>query len=335
MVVIQNGSVELFLPFCNTQYRNQWGMSGKEHWWANGWLVCEQPPPNGMSASGLCALKNMMESCAPGMRDRIFFLNKRDSPCVRQDGCDPMNPFHLYQKPVVRPMELLTVYSGYTGDQFLDVACPLAKDWADITQSTFAAQNPYVPDPPIKDVYWEAKEDMAVFRGSLTGSGLHDATNQRRQLCNLRHPNLDAKPTGCNYRIKFCPIERQMGLPAHCALAGREHYMRMEDQKLRYKYTVAIDGHSAMDRLGSLLDGTQCILKIASPMHALAPETWVSRHMHEWEHFIPVPTVHRLGRRIEWAIASPSAVQRICRNAAGLHKRIMTRTYVQAWWKSR
>jgi hypothetical protein len=52
---------------------------------------------------------------------------QRDTPCVRADGCDPMNPFDMYQRPIVDPYTLLPVYSQYVGDQYLDRAMPLIK----------------------------------------------------------------------------------------------------------------------------------------------------------------------------------------------------------------
>jgi len=328
-VCIRGGQLELFVPFCNPEYVNTWSPQARQmvphvglsadRWWANGWSLCgDAVSPQLWGDQGVCAIQNMiMVACEKGIvSDCDFIINKRDTACVRLDRCDAMNPMDMYQCPIARPA-LVPVLSLYTGDQFADIAMPLPCDWHRLSRGTFQAQNPLPPCPVPMRIPWSNKRDVAVFRGSLTGTGGHAGTNQRIALLQMNDGHdLDLRGTSANRRLRYCPLERSVVIPSCGALnVGKHHYIPLHEQQEEYRYAVTIDGHSGADRLASLAGGNQCVLKVDPPHHALCPETWASQRMHAWEHYVPVcRDLSNLHECLQWARHEVDACARLRRN---------------------
>ena len=325
--------------FGNANYRNTWSTHARQSlrhtgdtsaWWANGWVLCSKVPQQVWGDQWVTSVRNMLMCSAPNMQDCDFFINKRDTACVRMDGADPMNPLDMYQPRTVSSRDLLPVFSFYTGEQYADIACPLGSDWAFITQSVYAQASCAEPTQRYPVTYWDIKQPKAVFRGSTTGVGLTRHTNQRVRLCTMNHPLVDAGAVSNNRRIRFCPIERRVGVAEPIPTTTR---MSMQKQQEEYKYTICVDGHSAPDRLIHLLQGHQCILKVESPYHALSEFTWVQNFMHEWEHFIPVRRdLGDLDQRLRWAIQNDKRSQEICTNCRQLSEKYLTKESITQWW---
>ena len=344
-VCIRAGELALFVPFCNPDYTNTWSTGARqlvphtglppEYWWANGWTLCgDKVSPQLWGDQGVCAIQNMlMVACERGiMSDCDFIINKRDSACVRLDGCDAMNPLDAYQHNQCK-CPLVPILSLYTGDQFADIAMPLPHDWSRLSRGAFQAQNPQDVHIRPRPVPWADKQDCAVFRGSLTGTGSCASTNQRISLMH-RHNGLDLdfRATGANRRFRYCPLQHQVVLPWCGDLdVGKHHYIPLHVQQERYRYAVTIDGHSGADRLASLTGGNQVIIKVDTPHHGLCPDTWASQRMHAWEHYIPVRRdMVDLREKLDWARATPDACDRLRRNcdtwSASERQRILK------WW---
>ena len=149
-VSIRESKVKLFVPFCNPEYVNKWSDAARsqlpqvglrpDRWWCNGWMLCEKQSANVWGDHWVTTLLNMLqESCVtPGMVDCDFIINKKDTPVVRHDGQDPMNPFDVNLPKIVDPSSLLPVLSFYSSDDYADVCCPLPKDWWRLTGNVFA-----------------------------------------------------------------------------------------------------------------------------------------------------------------------------------------------------
>ena len=344
-VSIRNRTLEVFVPFCNPDYVNTWsdqaraavpevGLSA-DRWWANGWTLCGDFVPEQLwGDQGVCAIQNMlMVACEKGeVGDCDFIINKRDSACVRLDGCDAMNPMDPYQRPRPRP-RLVPVLSLYVGDQFADIAMPLPSDWHRLSRGAFQSQSPLPPVQLCKHVDWHDKKDCAVFRGSLTGAGGHAGTHQRIALLHQHDGiNLDLRGTGASRRLRRCPIEKSIVIPDRGTLdVGRHHYVPLHEQQARFRYAVSVDGHSGADRLASLAGGNQVVLKVAPPTHALCPDTWASQRMHAWEHYLPVDKqMADLRQRLQWARQHPRECARLRRNCAAWAAE--ERARVLQWW---
>lgn len=344
-VCIRRRRLALFVPFCNPNYINTWsdearrtvppvGLSA-DRWWANGWTLCGDDVSEQLwGDQGVCAIQNMlMVACErEEIGDCDFIINKRDSACVRLDGCDAMNPMDAFQRPLQRP-PLVPVLSLYTGNQFADIAMPLPSDWHRLSRGAFEAQKPLQPVPLPKDVPWHEKKDCAVFRGSLTGAGGNRHTNQRIALLHCHDgTNFDFRGTGASRRLRRCPLEKAIVMPDHTGLhVSRRHYIPLHEQQERYRYTVCIDGHSGADRLAALAGGDQCIIKISPPVHALCPDTWASERMYAWEHYIPVcHQMKDLCTRLAWLRRHPDVCKRLrynCKSWAA-----QERASVLQWW---
>lgn len=345
-VAIRNSKVELFVPFCNPNYTNTWSNQARallpqtgrpaHQWWANGWLLCgDKVQKQLMSDHGFCAILNMLLVCCEGgnMSDCDFVINKRDSACVRLDGCDPLNPLDPYQEPMYRPA-LVPVLSQYVGDQFADIAMPLASDWHRLSCGTFHGQNPASPVAKPRAIPWEQKKDCAIFRGSMTGSGAHCDTHQRLALLHYHDGiHFDIKGTGTNQRLRYCPLEKKIVMP-HCDGydIGKHNFIALHHQQEQFQYSIVADGHSGVDRLAALCGGQQVVLKIDSPVHALCPDTWASQRLHAWEHYIPVDfRMSNMQSQLQWARANKAACLRILRNCAAWQRQ--ERKKIITWWR--
>lgn len=344
-VSIRNRTLELFVPFCNTDYTNTWSAAARatiprmglppDRWWANGWTLCGDVISEQLwGDQGVCAIQNMiMVACERGeVGDCDFIINKRDSACVRLDGCDALNPMDPYQIPMQRP-NLAPVLSLYVGDQFADIAMPLPSDWHRMSRGTFEGQTPLPPVPLPRAVPWCEKKDCVVFRGALTGAGGCAGTHQRLALLHMHDgQHLDLRGTGANRRLRRCPIRKCVTIPDSSGLdVGRHHYIPLHEQQERYRYSLTIDGHSGADRLAALAGGGQCILKVTPPAHALCPDTWASQRMHAWEHYLPVcRELTDLRQQLHWAREHPDECARIRRNCAAWASHEHAR--VLQWW---
>ena len=345
-VSIRRRTLELFVPFCNPDYVNTWSDDARravppigltaDRWWANGWTLCGDAVSEQLwGDQGVCAIQNMlMVACERGeVGDCDFIINKRDSACVRLDGCDAMNPMDAFQRPLSRP-PLVPVLSLYTGNQFADIAMPLPSDWHRLSRGAFEAQAPLPPVPLPRDgIAWQDKKDCAVFRGSLTGAGGHRGTNQRIALLHQHDgTHLDLRGTGASRRLRRCPLEKSIVIPDFTGLdVGRHHMVPLHKQQEQWRYTVTIDGHSGADRLAALAGGNQVILKVAPPEHALCPDTWASERMYAWEHYLPVcRQMTDLRVRLDWARRHPDVCERLRRNCAAWAA--AERQCVLQWW---
>lgn len=342
-VSIRNSRLELFVPFCNTNYMNSWTSDAREvlpkndlaptHWWSNGWMLCEKCPSNFVGDTWVTTIGNMlMEACKNGMYDIDFVINKRDTPCARLDGCDPMNPMDINLPRTVDVSQLLPIFSFFSGPEYADVTMPHPVDWQRLTGRYFAQACEQKPVQTRPDVYWEHKAKQAVFRGSMTGIGSCAKSNQRAYLCSLPIQNLDAELTGTNSRFKVDPRSRAI-TKAHRAVATAQ-FMDFNEQQEEYRYGVCIDGHSAVDRMGRLFNGRQAILKIASPCFALAPNAWLSDFCFAWEHYVPVEnSLCNVEASIRWLIDNDKHAQRLAARCAEMNQRYVSVSAITDWWR--
>ena len=342
-VSIRGCRLSLFVPFCNKDYCNTWSprvlarLPKSElppgRWWCNGWMLCEMQPEHIWGDTWVCALRNMLESsCSTGkMGDCDFIINKRDTPCVRYDGKDPMNPFDKLPR-VIDASALIPVLSFNGGREYADICCPLAVDWCRATGKVYAQKKPLDAYKPTDDVYWEHKEKIAVWRGSMTGVGIDNNTNQRAYLCSLKSPLLNCKLTGSNARWKVCPYTKDVYRSSfNNALHG--NFMKITEQQNNYRYGICIDGHGAADRTGELLNGRQGILKVSSPACTLGHSMWLDDLFFAWEHYVPVSAdLCDLTKHIQWLIDDDQRCITLARNCKAAHAQYLDISGIIEWW---
>jgi len=296
-------------------------------------MLCEKCPSNFIGDTWVTTIGNMlMSACNEGMYDMDFIVNKRDTPCVRLDGADPMNPLDVNLPNLVDVSALIPVLSFYTGSEYADVPMPHPVDWQRVTGKCFAQASVRPPVQQRPDVYWEHKAPIAVFRGSMTGIGTCSRTNQRAYLCSLQNDNLDARLTGSNSRFKVDPFTRGIFSAQRDITTGG--FMDMNEQQENFRYGLCIDGHSAVDRMGGLFNGRQAILKVASPNCALAPHAWLSDFLHAWEHYVPVSAnLSDLDASICWLQENDKCAQGMASRCAYMNKHYLCAAAMTDWWR--
>lgn len=220
-VMIADNRVQMFVPFVNMHYVNNWAapltrstdlrtflqtkrevcreyvLPDVSQWWANGNILCNSPSPNVWGDAMLCQLKHMLdETCKSGrVQDVEFFLNKRDFPHLRANYSEVYDfLFDEPDRPVTeeRFATLAPIFSFYTAPTFADVPLPCVEDWER------ACNRVFLPDcrdtfteanwtAKVEAVPWASKVETAIFRGSATGAGVTVHDNQRLHIAQLSH----------------------------------------------------------------------------------------------------------------------------------------------------
>ena len=331
-VSVRQGRLELFVPFCNAQYENTWPEGVRsclepsktglppQHWWLNGWVVCDQVPDQIWGDHWLSTLRDMVQTCCLDV-DGDFVLNKRDTPLVRKDGGDPMNPF-CYMR-VVDPCKLLPVYSFYTGPYHLDIACPIGLEWMTLRQQSFPQARLQTPLTPLTDTYWDSKEDMVVFRGSTTGTG------QRVHVFTCPSKWLDAKCTGNNRRRRIDPNTLHETVIANVP-SSRTNYVDMNTQQQTYKYALWVNGHSAPDRAARLFNGSQVVLMAQPAQTDIGAYVWFSPLLQPMLHYVPVEhDLRNLDKKVQWLNDHDAHVKRMLAACSQLPLHMQG---IKEWW---
>lgn len=315
----------------------------KARWWANGNMVCNEPPQNVWGDHLLCQIKDMLDAtCARhAVPDVEFFVNKRDFPQLRKNYCEPYDfMFDERDRPVPvggeRFDSLAPIFSFYVGAPFADLALPCSEDWEGATGRVFlrAANELFTPENRARfDVPWGAKIETAFFRGSATGAGVTPETNQRLHLALLSHqwaataavastppqlPLLDAGITGWNARDK-----KQFGAPMAYIRPStlpfkKAAYVPIYEQA-RFKYLVYVQGHCAANRYAFLMSIGCVILKVTSSVEA--SEMWYFPLLQPYVDHVPVAAdLSDLEQQIRWCRAHDQECRAIAAEAQRLHR---------------
>lgn len=317
-VCIRQRKLRLFLPFANERFVSNavWGLrdptdhsksvtddqyqrlkqqvSGvqetvlpRQRWWCNGHLVCNVMPDNVWGDAHVAALHHMiMDTCRRyTLHDQDFILNKRDAPLLTQISV----PSAIAWTPAYGPM--FRVYSFYTGPGALDRSFPVPDDWflaghgpypCGLYQTMLPQRRPQYRG--LSKFTWNTRLPLAVFRGSSTGAGLDETTNQRIALVKLsvRYPDkIDAKITKWNTRdrmltdtkgkvIVTCPCTKYL-----MHKYGSTKRMTIADQAAKYRYAIYVAGHQAASRLGELMLAGFTILYVNPRPEVIGRETWL------------------------------------------------------------
>ena len=347
-VLIVNGTLRAFMPFCNMQYQNNWrgvrttfrnisemratharvfrrrpeNIIPPRLWWANGGLVCNVMPRDGWGQGLLLELYHMMQHTASGTKE--FVLNKRDHPLLR---CDMKEPYDRIWKS---PPEI-TAYAnvwvphairGPFNRSFQDWYPRFAPIRSFYTNDEFADQSlPTTQDwklsrrPHTFKVPFDAKQPIAAFWGSATGYDVN--TDNPRIKCALlakEHPTmLHANLTSWNPRHKFTrdgevTFVRPSDFPA--LSVGPHNFMTPEQQE-SYKFIIYLDGQVGASRLGfMLLMGSVVLLRRSS-----APQPWLYDRLIDWVHVVPIrEDLSDLVAKIQWCRNNESKCKLIALN---------------------
>lgn len=218
-IKIKNGKLDVFLPFSNKNYRNEWSHKIKidpkhgdllnfikkvqlasgykffpnsvnkfiDSWYSNNCLVRYEYPV-GEGDTNNTQFSDMFKILCQErtLPDMEFFINRRDFPLLKIDGTEPYN--HIFDS---ESMKLLShnydtyapILSMVSAPNYADIPIPTGDDWARISapENKFFVHN-FSKSFILKPVSWKTKKPIAVFRGSSTGSGITIETNTRLKL---------------------------------------------------------------------------------------------------------------------------------------------------------
>ena len=243
-VSINERKVAAFLPFSNAFFRNEWfnliqvdpkkygslkslldkisitsGFKPQQilplvDWQANN-NIFRYDVQSSEGDNNLVIIKDMIDSLVRtrDVPDIEFFINKRDFPILRYDGTEPYTDLYGPDKKLLSYSyeKYAPIFSCSTASDFADLPIPTYEDWARIKyqKSGKTFPNSFTKYPRIVFTPWDQKQNVAVFRGSSTGSGITPLTNQRLKALELSQGpdnkgRLDVGITKWNLRPRKC-----------------------------------------------------------------------------------------------------------------------------------
>ena len=351
-ISIRNGKIQLYLPFTNKHFKNEWGHlikapPGKQvsdiikqcalnegrkwnpkrlnndfsKWWANNCLLRYEYPPMDTDRNIDTVEKYFTMLCEKeDVPDIDFFVNKRDFPILKRNGTEPYH--HIWgtkDKPLVSHNynKYTPVLSMVSTADYADIAIPTWDDMEQILNTDKDKDN--------NSIKWNRKKSVAVWRGTSTGSGVNEDNNVRIKLTVLSHRVndtnlLDAGITKWNCRprkLQDCEY-LQIVNPDEINIPVKK-WMSEEEQS-NYKYLICVDGHVSAFRLTRNLKSGSVVLLVESEW-----DLWYFHKLKAWEHYIPVKKdLSDLIDKIKWCKKNDDKVYDITTRAAKFINDIMS-----------
>jgi hypothetical protein len=367
VVRIVHGKVVCFCPFYNPDFRNAWpeqfprgaekfrtGLP-KERWWANGGILCTEMFPWGTHF--VMQIKDMIAEAADtfGIADAIFCVNKRDFPQFKyndrlctlvepygflfdRDDRDSFQDVPLAMSPPQVVLPMLSFYGTHTS-RFSDLLIPPTEDWEASARIVYmpgmcmrgALQLSSVRDltrvVPVRPSEFASKKDRLFFRGTATGSGTTEMTNQRmrafRLAQRLADARIDIRCVALSKRIHKHFAESVATIDAVSFPVSQTFYVPMSDQ-IHHKFLLYLEGHCAACRLGSML-GSGCVVFKADST-CVASELWFTHLLRENVHYVRIRAdLTDLVDKVAHYIAHSAEAEQIARNARVFYETYLSR----------
>ncbi len=347
---IKNNKLHKFISFDNINYRNEWSdkinipsdvrtylynidprnksvNSNVKEWYANNSLIRFEYPAS-TSNTNVDVLYDMFKYLCETttVPDIELFINRRDFPILREDRTEAY--YHIFGKGVQLLSHNYSTYSPILSmskeDGYADVLLPTVDDWVRVMYDK-KYYNKYELRTYDDDfsTNWDEKLSVAVFRGSSTGTGIDEHTNQRLKAAVLHiqqknladYPLIDAGITKWNTRLR--KIENSSSLQLIDVkrlheLYGVELVGNLSPyEQSKYKYVIHISGHVSAYRLSYEMSYGSCILLVRSNY-----KVWFQDRLIEYVHYIPVKEdLSDLVDIIRWCRINDSQVKQIAINA--------------------
>lgn len=241
-VKIRNGQLNVFLPFSNSHYQNEWssrvtvhpkhrdfhdllrfcsevlGYSYNPHrvqsnlneWYANGGLV-RYEYPHVEEDTSVPLLHDMLSCVCKQHRiaDVEFFFHKRDHPLIKLDKTEAFD--QIFGKATALVSHNYTSHTPLlcfcTTENFSDLCIPTWEDWcigSQLLTNKFFVES--CKSYTFANVAWKDKKPVAIWRGSSTGDGVDVDSNSRLKLMLIKlmsNGSLDAGITKWNLRPRI------------------------------------------------------------------------------------------------------------------------------------
>lgn len=361
-VKIVDNKLVNFLPFSNQNYRNNWSdllkanpsfssfqsflkyavelagyrynenfINSLDRWIANNAMFRFEKQSK-ETMHNIDTLKNYFETLCSQRKilDVEFFLNRRDNPLLSRSGFEPYN--HIFGSKYV-PLTLgpllpsfkssyAPIYSMSSSQDFADVETITYEDWARATSQKLNLPDAY---PRIqRDLSrWNDKLSTAVFRGSTTGAGTNETTNQRLKALAMMETDdskrIDVGITKWNNRIRKYETDKYVSVISRASYPVAER-LTLQQQTDKYKYILTLEGHVAAFRLGYELSSSSVVLLAGSRW-----SIWYQKFLIPYVHYVPIKeSLDDLFSQIDWCRANDAKCVEIVRNANEFYDRYLT-----------
>lgn len=373
VVRIVKGKVVCFCPFYNPLFKNTWPESvpyghasartglPKEKWWANGGILCTEAYPWGTHF--VMQIKDMIAEAAHvfQIENAVFCVNKRDFPQFKynprtdslvepygflydKDDRDFFQDTPLSVEPPRTVLPMLSFYGTHT-TRFTDLLIPPTEDWEASSRTiympsqimknglTLSAVRDLTRTVPVHTDPFMSKKDKLFFRGSATGSGTTEISNQRmlafRLAQRIADPRVDIRCVSVGKRLHKHFSESVATISTVNFPVSQTFYVPMAEQ-IQNKFLLYLEGHCAACRLGSML-GSGCVVFKADSTCA-ASELWFTHLLQENIHYVRVRSdLSDLVEKIDYYTKHLIEAERIASNARMFYDTYLSRSNLLAF----
>jgi hypothetical protein len=327
-VRFREGRLDLFLPFSNAFYTNEWHTRIHQpkadtdlpvnKWFANNCLVRFENPIREGDHS-LLEFRDMLATLARErtVSDVEFFLNKRDFPLLKADRTEPYDAIYGPAHPLVSHCysTYAPILSMVEKDGFEDRAIPTAEDWIRVSNCEPGSRRMREEASSLRvdDFFsWSQKIPVAVFRGGCT-------SEKRLELLNrfgTNNSHFDVQLTSSISR-PFFKDGRLTRLEVPGNVVGTR--LTLKEQS-KYKYIIHIEGHVQAFRLAAELATKSVILKVECEYRL-----WFENKLVPWKHYVPVRDVADLKSKLQWCLQNDAKCVAIATAAREFYERELGR----------
>jgi hypothetical protein len=320
----------------NRPFKRKYINKFTDQWYGNN-AIFRYEYPIRENDSGVAIISHMFKELCDrydDIPDIEVFINKRDFPLIRKDGCEAYNYIFGNNTPLISHKydTYAPILSMCGGDDFADILIPTWDDWARICsqeQKYFPKCPQYYNEPPTFNIPWEQRIPTAVFRGSSTGVGTTIDTNMRLKVAKISLENrkdvdgcsfLNAGITAWNIRPRINKNTQYIDtFDDDIIQMPLVSYMNLTEQA-SYKYIINIDGHVSAYRLSAEL-GTGSVVLLVQSMYKL----WFSDELKPYVHYVPINSdLSDLYDQIKWCKQNDEKCREIAENAKQFYN-----TYLQ------
>ena len=356
---IRNNKLDVFLPFSNANFRNEWGDKMKAEkktlvnflkklskssgykfnerfihtdpykWYANNCIVRYDFSEGD---SNVTTMKDMIETLCESREvpDIEFFINRRDFPILMNDKTEPY--YHIWgrnHKLVSHNYnKYLPILSMSKSDNYADVLIPIYEDWTRIRSSADKSA-PRRDCPPVYrhsnaklNLDWNNKKNIAIFRGSSTGCNVTTETNIRLKLAKISKKHNDSNFLDAGI-TKWNLRPRKLENEEYLQTSDKDGLDLVKplnlEEQSNYKYIINIEGHVAAFRLSIELSLNSVILLVDSDW-----KIWYSNMLEPYVHYVPVKKdLSNLIDQIKWCRTNDVKCKQIAENAKDFYNKYL------------
>jgi hypothetical protein len=327
-IKIVNNNLEVFLPFSNLNYKNEWSNKigfdtsrfksleeflifsshkqgytyinsnninkNPETFYANNCLI-RYEYPIAENNKGVSAIRDMLLNLCKTRKvpDIELFINKRDFPIIKRDESEPYEQIYGEKYKLIshRYESYCPILSPVTTSFNSDIAFPTAEDWA---RASSQEDKKFFPGFCRNYNYdfntkWEDKIPTAIFRGSSTGCGVTIETNPRLKISYLS----SISPTEDGHKLLDAGITKWNLRPRK--IINQKNLQMIEPQKILEAKEMNVEDQSKYKYIVNV-DGHVSAFRLSLEMSMGSVillvkskyNMWFKKYLVEYVHYVPI-----------------------------------------------